>query len=115
MVKTMEWQGQSLLLLDQTKLPSEIITILCKDYRRVGEAIKRLEVRGAPAIGAAAAFGLIPAFGLDLALCIDFGRLAGRGDAGIDRGLALFRDFGLLAEEDDAEGGSWQHGCLVFG
>ena len=41
MVKTMEWQGQSLLLLDQTKLPSEIITILCKDYRRVGEAITR--------------------------------------------------------------------------
>ena len=58
---------------------------------------------------------LIPAFGLNLALCIDFGRLAGRGDAGIDRGLALFRDFGLLAEEDNAEGGSWQHGCLVFG
>ena len=55
----MEWQGQSLLLLDQTKLPSEIITILCKDYRRVGEAIKRLEVRGAPAIGAAAAFGMV--------------------------------------------------------
>ena len=45
MVKTMEWQGQSLLLLDQTKLPSEIITILCKDYRRVGEAIKRLDVK----------------------------------------------------------------------
>lgn len=59
MVKTMEWHGQSLLLLDQTKLPSEIITILCKDYRRVGEAIKRLEVRGAPAIGAAAAFGMV--------------------------------------------------------
>ena len=58
---------------------------------------------------------LVPAFGLNLALCIDFGRLAGRGDAGIDRGLALFGDFGLLAEEDDAEGGSWQHGCLVFG
>lgn len=57
---------------------------------------------------------LVPAFGLDLALCIDFGRLAGRGDAGIDRGFALFRDFGLLAEENDAERGSWQHGCLVF-
>ena len=51
---------------------------------------------------------------LDIALCIDFGRLAGCGDADIDRGLALFRDFGLLAEEDNAEGGSWQHGCLVF-
>ena len=35
-------------------------------------------------------------------------------ECGIDRGLALFRDFGLLAEEDNAEGGSWQHGCLVF-
>ena len=32
---------------------------------------------------------LVPAFGLNLALCIDFGRLAGRGDAGIDRGLAF--------------------------
>lgn len=58
MVKTMEWQGQSLLLLDQTKLPAEIVTIICEDYRRVGEAIKRLEVRGAPAIGAAAAFAM---------------------------------------------------------
>ena len=33
MVKTMEWQGQSLLLLDQTKLPSEIITILCNVWK----------------------------------------------------------------------------------
>ena len=57
---------------------------------------------------------LVPAIRLNLALRVDFGRLAGRGDAGIDRGLALFRDFGLLAEEDNAEGGSWQHGCLVF-
>lgn len=57
---------------------------------------------------------LVPAFRLNLALCIDFGRLAGRGNAGIDRGFALFCDFGLLEEEDNAEGGSWQHGCLVF-
>lgn len=55
----MEWQGKSLLLLDQTKLPSAITTIICKDYRRVGDAIKRLEVRGAPAIGAAAAFAMV--------------------------------------------------------
>ena len=34
MVKTMEWQGQSLLLLDQTKLPSEIITILCESKNK---------------------------------------------------------------------------------
>lgn len=42
----------------------------------------------------------IPAFGLDLALHIDFGRLIGRGDAGINRGPTLFRNFGLLAEEE---------------
>ena len=54
-----------------------------------------------------------PGFGSDSAytdLCL----LAGRGDAGIDRGFALFRDFGLLAEEDNAEGGSRQCGCPVF-
>ncbi len=59
MVLTMKWQGKSLLLLDQTKLPSTIENILCEDYRRVGEAIKCLEVRGAPAIGAAAAFAMV--------------------------------------------------------
>lgn len=58
MVKTMEWQGQN-TLLDQTKSPSEIITILCKDYRRVGEANKTFGIRGAPAIGATAAFGMV--------------------------------------------------------
>ena len=57
---------------------------------------------------------LVPAIRLNLALRVDFGRLAGCSNAGIDRGLALFCDFGLLAEEDNAEGGSWQHGCLVF-
>lgn len=69
MVKTMEWQGQSLLLLDQTKLPSEIVTILCKDYRRVGEAIKRLEVRGAPAIGAAPPLEVIRMAGAYIKIC----------------------------------------------
>ena len=47
MVKTMEWQQNALEILDQTKLPV------------VGEAIKKLEVRGAPAIGAAAGFAMV--------------------------------------------------------
>lgn len=38
---------------------------------------------------------------------MDISRLAVCGDADMDRGLALFRGLGLLAEEDDAEGGSW--------
>ena len=59
MVKTMEWQHDALEILDQTKLPVEISFIKCCDYLRVAEAIKRLEVRGAPAIGAAAGFAMV--------------------------------------------------------
>ena len=58
-VKSIEWTNRSLRLLDQTALPGCLQYIDCLDYRRVGEAIKRLEVRGAPAIGAAAAFGIV--------------------------------------------------------
>ena len=59
MPETLRWQGGGLILLDQTRLPLNEAYIHCHDYRRVAEAIKRLEVRGAPAIGAAAAFGLV--------------------------------------------------------
>ncbi len=59
MVKTMEWQHNALVILDQTKLPLEISFIKCDNYRRVSDAIKRLEVRGTPAIGAAAAFAMV--------------------------------------------------------
>ncbi len=55
----MTWQNGALRLLDQTKLPLREEYIECTDYQRVAEAIRRLEVRGAPAIGAAAAFGLV--------------------------------------------------------
>lgn len=62
MLSTMVWQSLCLSLLDQTGLPHKIEYITCTDYRRVATAIKRLEVRGAPAIGAAAAFGMVLAF-----------------------------------------------------
>lgn len=58
-MQTLAWTGQCLTLLDQTALPGKTEFIACQDYRRVAEAIRRLEVRGAPAIGAAAAFGLV--------------------------------------------------------
>ena len=58
-LQSMVWQNGTLVLLDQTKLPLQEELIECRDYRRVAEAIRRLEVRGAPAIGAAAAFGLV--------------------------------------------------------
>lgn len=58
-MKTIRWHEQSLILLDQTKLPTVEEYIHCRDYQRVCTAIKRLEVRGAPAIGSAAAYGLL--------------------------------------------------------
>lgn len=56
---TMRWDGKKLSLLNQTKLPVAVEYIDCHDDKIVGEAIKKLEVRGAPAIGAAAAFGFV--------------------------------------------------------
>ena len=56
--KTIEWKGDTVLLIDQTKLPKEEVYIECKDYLRVARAIKDLEVRGAPAIGVTAAMGV---------------------------------------------------------
>ena len=59
MIDTMRWENGKLILLDQTKLPQATELITCEDYLRVKVAIQRLEVRGAPAIGAAAAFGMV--------------------------------------------------------
>lgn len=56
---SLAWEKGTLVLLDQTKLPDEITYIRCKDYREVGKAIYRLAVRGAPAIGVAAAYAMV--------------------------------------------------------
>jgi len=56
--EAMRWENGVLVLLDQTKLPTQIEYIRCDSFRRVAEAIKRLEVRGAPAIGIAAAYAM---------------------------------------------------------
>ncbi|ATW24613.1 S-methyl-5-thioribose-1-phosphate isomerase [Candidatus Formimonas warabiya] len=58
MLETMRWEDNKLVLLDQTKLPLEICYFSCQTYHDVICAIKKLVVRGAPAIGAAAAYGM---------------------------------------------------------
>ena len=59
----MQWIGDAatgyLRLLDQTVLPGTETYIDCKDVQTVWDAIKRLSVRGAPAIGITAAFGMV--------------------------------------------------------
>lgn len=57
--ETMRWAGDHLQLLDQTRLPLEERMIECRSMGDVADAIRSLKVRGAPAIGAAAAFGLV--------------------------------------------------------
>jgi methylthioribose-1-phosphate isomerase len=58
MITPIEWQGDTLRILDQTRLPHQIEYINTDDYRVVIEAITSLRVRGAPAIGIAAAYGI---------------------------------------------------------
>lgn len=60
-IKSVDWVDGCVRFIDQTKLPREEAYIQTTDYRRIGEAIRKLEIRGAPAIGVAAAFGLAAA------------------------------------------------------
>ncbi len=54
-----EWQQDKLVLLDQRKLPWEETYVVCHDHEEVGRAVKDMVVRGAPAIGVVAAFGVV--------------------------------------------------------
>lgn len=57
MVKTIEWTNDGVVMIDQTRLPREQIFVTCRDYLEVANAIKTMVIRGAPAIGVAAAMG----------------------------------------------------------
>jgi methylthioribose-1-phosphate isomerase len=56
--KTIEWKGDRVRLLDQRRLPNEVRYIDCKDASAVAQAIRKMAIRGAPAIGVAAAMGI---------------------------------------------------------
>jgi methylthioribose-1-phosphate isomerase len=58
MVSPLRWQDDALEILDQTRLPADEVWLRCERPEDVADAIKRLCVRGAPAIGIAAAYGL---------------------------------------------------------
>jgi len=57
-LKTIEWKNDRVIMIDQTKLPNKLVFVEYTDYNQVANAIKGLIVRGAPAIGISAAFGL---------------------------------------------------------
>src|ERR1035437_224473 len=57
-VKTLEWTDAGVRFIDQTKLPTEEVFVTCRTYQEVADAIRTMIVRGAPAIGVAAAMGI---------------------------------------------------------
>ena len=61
-MRTIEWEDNKLKLIDQTKLPDELTYVYCENYQEVIVAIKDMIVRGAPAIGVAAGFGMVLAY-----------------------------------------------------
>jgi len=57
-LRTIEWKNDSVVMIDQTKLPNELVFVKYTDYNDVANAIRTLIVRGAPAIGVSGAFGM---------------------------------------------------------
>ncbi len=58
MFKTIEWTDDGVRMIDQTRLPAEEVYRTCRTYEEVAEAIRSMVIRGAPAIGVAAAMGI---------------------------------------------------------
>ncbi|MGH9722623.1 MAG: S-methyl-5-thioribose-1-phosphate isomerase [Bryobacteraceae bacterium] len=58
MVETIQWTDAGVVMIDQTRLPREVTYVTCGSYEEVAEAIRSMVIRGAPAIGVAAAMGV---------------------------------------------------------
>ena len=58
MFRTIEWTENGVRMIDQTRLPADEVYRTCRDYGEVAEAIRSMVIRGAPAIGVAAAMGV---------------------------------------------------------
>src|SRR5437764_4695995 len=58
MVETIQWTCDGVVMIDQTRLPREQVFVTCTTYEQVADAIRTMVIRGAPAIGVAAAMGV---------------------------------------------------------
>jgi methylthioribose-1-phosphate isomerase len=58
MVETIQWTTGGVVMIDQTRLPTETVFVTCKTFEEVAHAIRTMVIRGAPAIGVAAAMGV---------------------------------------------------------
>jgi methylthioribose-1-phosphate isomerase len=88
MITPLRWDGARLVLVDQTRLPAEEVERVCATWPEVADAIRTLVVRGAPAIGVAAAFGV--ALAARASRASDFEALRGDLEEAV-KGLAATR------------------------
>ena len=58
MIETIQWTDAGVVMIDQTRLPREEVYVTCTDHLQVADAIRSMVIRGAPAIGVAAAMGI---------------------------------------------------------
>jgi methylthioribose-1-phosphate isomerase len=58
MIKTIQWKNNRVIMIDQRKLPGQETYVICSNHHQVIKAIKEMVIRGAPAIGVAAALGI---------------------------------------------------------
>jgi len=58
MIETIQWTPEGVVMIDQRRLPREEVYVTCRDYKEVADAIRSMVIRGAPAIGVAAAMGI---------------------------------------------------------
>jgi methylthioribose-1-phosphate isomerase len=130
MVAPLAWTDDALELLDQTRLPSEEVWLRCTSAEEVADAIRRLAVRGAPAIGVAAAYGVVLGVrgggnidsvcellgstrptAVNLSWALDqMGQAAGDGDAGL-----LARAHAIARGQVDADARLAEHGAALLG
>lgn len=99
-IPTLRWVGDidgHLRLLDQTRLPTECVEIECREAETVWEAIRSLRVRGAPAIGIAAAYGVC----LGVRNCGPNSRVPGPKSDGVPESSAVFDRAGFLSRVND--------------
>ena len=58
MIETIQWTPEGVVMIDQTRIPAEETYVTCRNYLEVADAIRTMVIRGAPAIGVAAAMGV---------------------------------------------------------
>ena len=82
MIQTLEWTNAGVVFIDQTKLPTEEVYVTCTTHEQVADVIRNMVVRGAPAIGVAAAMGIA----------------LGVKNSKAENGAALKKDFDQICE-----------------